>query len=202
MTLTLMNRFGELLEKLAHAEVRYVLVGGGAVLLHGHSRMTNDLDILIEATEENARRLLRALATWGDGGGAELTVEELSVQELGAFRVVEDFALDVFTLMRARALERNLTYADLAADAQRRTLSDGVEVLYASIPRLLELKAATGRAKDALDLIVLVDIANGSRAAQPVDLAALEPDPAAASSGQDQGEWPDWPIDKSVRRQP
>ena len=178
------------MEKLAHAEVRYVLVGGGAVLLHGHSRMTNDLDILIEATEENARRLLRALATWGDGGGTELTVEELSVQELGAFRVVENFALDVFTLMRARALERNLAYADLAADAERRILSDGVEVLYASIPRLLELKAATGRAKDTLDLIVLTDIASGTRAAQSVDLAALEPDPAAESNEPEQDEWP------------
>ena len=63
MTRIPMNQFGELLEKLARADVRYVLVGGGAVLLHGHARVTNDLDILIEASEENARRLLGALAT-------------------------------------------------------------------------------------------------------------------------------------------
>ena len=73
-----MSRFGELLAKLAHAEVRYVLVGGGAVLLHGHVRVTNGLDILVEASEENARRLLGALATWGEGAGAELGVEELA----------------------------------------------------------------------------------------------------------------------------
>ncbi len=58
-----MYPFGELLAKLARAEVRYVLVGGGAVLLHGHARVTADLDILVEASEENAERLLRALAT-------------------------------------------------------------------------------------------------------------------------------------------
>ena len=68
--------FGELLEKLARAEVRYVLVGGGAVLLHGRARVTADLDILLEACEENARRLLRALATRGEGAGTELGVEE------------------------------------------------------------------------------------------------------------------------------
>ena len=49
-----MSPFGKLLEKLARADVRYVLVGGGAVLLHGHARTTGDLDIVVEASEENA----------------------------------------------------------------------------------------------------------------------------------------------------
>ena len=185
-----MSGFGELLEKLARAEVRYVLVGGGAVLLHGHVRVTNDLDILIEASDENARRLLEALATWGDGAGTELTVAELSVAEPGALRVHEDFSLDVFTLMRARALGRSFTYADLAVDARRQTLSNGVKVVYASIPRLLDLKAGTGRAKDELDMIVLSEIARGARASQPVDFAAMQPDPAAESDEQVQDGWP------------
>ena len=40
-----MNRFGELLEKFARTDVHYALVGRGAVLLHGRSRVTNGLDI-------------------------------------------------------------------------------------------------------------------------------------------------------------
>ena len=62
-----MNPFEELLEKLARAEVRFVLVGGAAVLMQGHARNTQDLDILVEASEENARRLIKALASWGGG---------------------------------------------------------------------------------------------------------------------------------------
>lgn len=183
-----MNRFGELLEKLARADVRYVLVGGGAVLLHGHARVTNDLDILVEASEENARRLLGALATWGEGAGAELGLEELTPPQAGALRVVEGFTLDIFTLMRARALDADVTYGDLLADAQHRTLSNGVSIAYASIDRLLELKANTGRPKDVADIAILTEIALGRRQRQPVDLARMQADSAAGSS--DQGNWP------------
>lgn len=182
-----MNRFGELLERLAHAEVRYVLVGGGAVLLHGYSRFTNDIDILIEASEENARRLLEALAAWGEGAGVALTIEELALPQMGALRIVEGFALDVFTLMRARALDHNFVYADLAADAEERILSNGARVMFASIDRLLDLKANTGRAKDVSDMAVLSEIARGQRERQPVDLADVEPDAAEGSS--EQGDW-------------
>ena len=49
------------------AEVRYVIVGGFALALHGAIRATKDIDVLIEPTLDNARRALDALAglTWG-----------------------------------------------------------------------------------------------------------------------------------------
>ncbi len=183
-----MSRFGELLEKLARANVRYVLVGGGAVLLHGHSRVTADLDILVEASEENARRLLAALAEWGDGAGTELTIEELAVPQMGALRVIEGFALDIFTLMRARALDQNIVFADLISDAEHRVLSNGTVVVYASIRWLLELKSNTGWPKDVSDTAILSEIAAGHRAKQPVDLAAMETDQNTARG--EQGDWP------------
>ena len=185
-----MSRFGELLAKLARAEVRYVLVGGGAVLLHGHARVTNDLDILVEASKENARRLLGALATWGEGAGAELDVAELATPQMGALRVVEDFSLDVFTVMRARGAGRDLVYADVAGDAVSKVLSDGVTVRYASVERLLELKAGTGRAKDELDRVVLTEIARGLRGRETVDLAGMDGGMEEGSSGPEQGDWP------------
>lgn len=183
-----MSRFGELLEKLARAEVRYVLVGGGAVLLHGYARVTADLDILIEASEENARRLLMALQTWGEGAGAELSVEELATPQRGALRVIEDFSLDVFTVMRARGLGCDLVYADLTGDSLRRDLGDRVEVYYASITRLIDLKAGTGRAKDELDIVALTEIARGTREQVSVDLATMDGG-AGSFDGSDQGEW-------------
>jgi hypothetical protein len=45
--------------------VRYVVIGGIASILHGVPRATFDLDILIEATPENAQRLLDALLEAG-----------------------------------------------------------------------------------------------------------------------------------------
>ena len=176
-----MSPFGELLAKLAHAEVRYVLVGGGAVLLHGHARTTGDLDILIEASEENARCLLRALQTWSEDAVAELTVEELAYPQVGCIRIIEEFALDVFTLMLAKQSNKSLVYADLLIDAHQRRLSTGTVVTYASIAKLLELKAGTGRSKDASDIAILSEIARGTRQKTPVDLTIVQPEPTASS---------------------
>ena len=183
-----MSPFGRLLEKLARADVRYVLVGGGAVLLHGHPRTTGDLDIVVEASEENARRLLQALATWGEGAGTELTVEDLAYPQMGCLRIVEEFALDVFTLMPARQRGQRLGYADLARDAEQRDFGAGFVVPYASIARLLDLKAGTGRSKDAYDIAILREIARGERQKVPVDLTTAEP--AASTNDLEQGEWP------------
>ena len=184
-----MSPFEELMAKLARAEVRFVVVGGGAVLMQGHARSTQDLDILIEASEENARRLIGALTTWGEGAGAELSVEELSTPQTGAVRVIEDFPVDVFTSMRARTLRRDLTYEHLAVDALTHTLPNGSKVLYASIPRLLDLKAGTGRSKDQIDSQNLVEIDRGLRQKTPADLTPSELGPTTDSSS-DQGDWP------------
>lgn len=46
-------------------QVKYVVIGGVAAILHGVPRMTGDIDLLIEATVENARRMLAVLQDLG-----------------------------------------------------------------------------------------------------------------------------------------
>ncbi len=48
-------------------EVRFLIVGGYAVAYHGHPRYTKDLDVWVEPTTENARRLLNTLEDFGFG---------------------------------------------------------------------------------------------------------------------------------------
>ncbi|HEX6159430.1 MAG TPA: type II toxin-antitoxin system prevent-host-death family antitoxin [Thermoanaerobaculia bacterium] len=53
--------------KALNAEgVRYVLIGGFAVILHGFVRATKDIDLLIDASSENVQRLKRAMAVLPD----------------------------------------------------------------------------------------------------------------------------------------
>ncbi len=52
-----------ILAALNAARVRYLVVGGVAVVLHGHLRTTVDLDLVIELEPENLRRALVALAS-------------------------------------------------------------------------------------------------------------------------------------------
>lgn len=60
--------FREFIESLNSNKVKYLVLGGYAVALHGHPRYTKDLDIWLELSAENAERVLRALNDFGFGG--------------------------------------------------------------------------------------------------------------------------------------
>ena len=57
--------FRDLVSALIDAGVRFLVVGAHALAAHGVPRMTGDLDIWVEPTEENARRVWDALARFG-----------------------------------------------------------------------------------------------------------------------------------------
>src|SRR5882757_8329870 len=57
--------FRDFLSALNKQEVRYLLVGGFAVILHGYSRTTGDMDIWVERTPENYLRIKKAFLQFG-----------------------------------------------------------------------------------------------------------------------------------------
>ena len=57
----MLNRYRDVFASFQQHEVKYVVIGGIAAVLHGVPRVTFDLDLLIEATPDNAGRLLAAL---------------------------------------------------------------------------------------------------------------------------------------------
>jgi len=57
----MLNRLRDVFASFQKHEVKYVIIGDIAAVLHGVPRATFDLDILIEATPDNAQRLLDAL---------------------------------------------------------------------------------------------------------------------------------------------
>ena len=57
--------FLDLISAFNAAEVRYLVVGAYAVGVHGHPRATKDLDIWVDASTENAGRLMDALTAFG-----------------------------------------------------------------------------------------------------------------------------------------
>lgn len=98
--------FDALLVLLARADIAFVVVVGVAVAEAGFARFTEDLGLLVEASETNVERLIAALAAYGDGAAADLTLADFPDAE-GAVRILDEIALDVFTRMSGR------TYADL-----------------------------------------------------------------------------------------
>ncbi len=57
--------------------VRYVLIGGFAVILHGFVRATKDIDLLVDASVENVQRLKRAMAVLPDNAIALIADDEI-----------------------------------------------------------------------------------------------------------------------------
>ena len=62
---SLSRDFREFLQFLNEHAVEYLLIGGHAVALHGYPRATSDLDVWVGVSEENARRLTKALQQFG-----------------------------------------------------------------------------------------------------------------------------------------
>ena len=95
-------------------EVKYLVIGGIAAVLHGVPRATFDLDILIQASPENAARLLQAMLEAGLGTAAGISAEDPLANEITIF--MDRIRLDVQTLTpgvsfdRAWPRRKDLTY--------------------------------------------------------------------------------------------
>src|SRR6266478_4597324 len=146
-------QFEKLLVQLVGGGVDFAVVGGVAVSLNGFVRATDDLDLIVQESPENIRRLLGCLAQWGEGWARELKVEDFVPQE-GSVRVMEDFDLDIFTRMRGRSLEDfrpRLRY--LAVEA--------IRIPYLAAEDLIFLKEGSWREKDQLDVGALKRLLRG-----------------------------------------
>lgn len=141
------SAFEKLLADLSEASVDYILVGGLAVAFCGYVRATEDVDLLIRVDEENLQRLLNVLADFGEGAATELRVEDFTLEE-GAIRVVEEFPLDIFTLMSG------YRYEDLKSMTETRRVNDHT-VRHLNVEGLLMLKEESLRSKDQTDVQAL-----------------------------------------------
>ena len=82
----MLNQLQGVFSSFQKHEVKYVVIGGIASVLHGVPRATFDLDILIEATPANAERLLDALIEAGLGTASLITAERLLAHEITIFK--------------------------------------------------------------------------------------------------------------------
>lgn len=126
----------------------YVVFGASALQLWGSTRATRDIDILIQPTAENARRVLAALAELGLGLAGEWLAEEVASKPV---TVLGDMPrVDILTVAWS------VRYDEAASDAVRFQV-EGVDIPAASIDHLIASKR-TGRLQDAADIEILQEI--------------------------------------------
>ena len=78
----MLNKLTGVFESFQRHDVRYLVIGGIAAILYGVPRATFDLDILIEATPDNAKQLLDALFDAGMGTASLTNVGDSSPMRL------------------------------------------------------------------------------------------------------------------------
>jgi predicted nucleotidyltransferase len=137
--------FKEFLKSLNSAGVRYLLLGGYAVIYYGYRRTTDDLDIWIAVEPENTEKVSRVLQRFG--GFPARAVKSSMLQERGkVFKFGrEPVRIDLLTTPAGVDFDECYT---------RRHLSnwDGIQVPLISFEDLKRNKTASGREKDLADV--------------------------------------------------
>jgi Nucleotidyl transferase of unknown function (DUF2204) len=137
--------FREFLGSLNSAKVKYLVLGGYAVIYYGYRRATDDLDIWIETSTENTRRLSEVLQKFG--GFSATSVKPSLFQKQGMVFVFgrEPARVDILTGPSGIDFESSYT--------KRRIVDwDGVKVPLINLEDLKINKRSAGRAKDLADL--------------------------------------------------
>ena len=141
--------FEEFIGALNAREVRYLLIGAHAVAFHARPRATKDLDVYVDPTRANAKRLKAALGDFFGGSPPGYADSDLldpdSVIQLGVAPVRIDIlshidGLESFSMAWRRRVEGRF---------------GSVDAHYLALDDLIAAKTAAGRPQDLSDLVTL-----------------------------------------------
>jgi hypothetical protein len=145
--------YSDVFDALERNRVRYVVVSGVAVVLHGHIRPVFDLDIVIPATADQQNYALQTLMGVGFFPSIPVPLNFLTV-----LRMFDQSAREIDVFVKYR-----IPFDELWANSETIRVGDHVARVV-SLEHLLRAKRFMGRAHDLLDVEALL---------------ALEADPSA-----------------------
>ncbi len=147
-----------MLSALADREVRFILIGGMAAVLHGDVGVTVDIDVVPERSEENLERLAEALRDLDARIRTEGEPEGLLFDCSAEFFL--NLPPDSIVNMTTEAGDLDVTFrpsgtsgfSDLRRDAVEIEAADRLHILVASLEDVIRSKEAASREKDRLAL--------------------------------------------------
>jgi len=156
--------FEQVFGSLQRAQVRFLVVGGVAVVAHGVVRYTNDLDLVFAFDEDNLRKGVQTLEGLGFKAGIPTTAaafadpenrrhwaqeKNMLVFQMALF-AEDDLPIDIF-------IEPPFDFEQEYLNAVRCELAPDLFVPVVSVDRLIAMKRLAGRSRD------LEDVANLER---------------------------------------
>ncbi|WP_254412924.1 DUF6036 family nucleotidyltransferase [Dyadobacter diqingensis] len=138
----------QLLKSLNRFEVKYLLIGGMAGVVHGHIRTTQDMDLWIKSGEENTNALIHALSE-NEVVGSNLL---LNMPLIFGYTSVR-FGMSGFELDLGHSLKAfGETDFDACYNRALQADLDGIPFPVIQLGDLITEKRATGRNKDLADV--------------------------------------------------
>ena len=141
--------FKEFIQLLNDNQVKYLVIGGYAVAVHGHPRYTKDIDIWIEISEENAQKLVTALTQFGFES-LGLTSDDFQTPNQIIQLGYPPNRIDLIT--NPDGIDFQTCY-----DSKIEVTLNDVPVKFINLDNLKKNKLASGRLQDLADLEKLQD---------------------------------------------
>ncbi len=150
--------YEEIFKQFERDEVRYLVVGGVAANIYGYVRMTVDLDIMVDLSEENLTKIVSIMERQGYSPRAPIKPEELLSKEkrdewiekkgavvftfidpLKPFRQIDIFLVNPLSFEESYGRKEEMIIA-------------GIKVAVISLHDLIRMKVTTGRPRDLEDV--------------------------------------------------
>ena len=149
----------QIFEKLNQADVRYLVVGGMAVVLHGYGRMTIDLDLVLDMKSEDLEAVFDRLEELGYRPRVPVTGKQFS-DETTRTSWINEKGMTVLNLHSDAHPETPIdlfvtepfSFEEVYANSIEEQLEDGIRFHFVDLHTLIEMKKEAGREKDRLDI--------------------------------------------------
>ena len=149
----------KIFKTLNEAAVRYLVVGGMAVMAHGYLRMTRDLDLIIALDGENLVRALHVFEALGYRPNAPVALMDFADpaqrrlwQDEKGMMVYQLISDDLMDCPIDIFVEEPIAFTEMYPARVEYELSDTVRIPVIGLKHLRQLKQAAGRPRDLLDL--------------------------------------------------
>lgn len=143
-------------------DVQYLLVGGLAVAAHGHSRATNDIDLVVALNRENALNAIEALVALGYKPTVPVNATDFA-DAAKRKHWIDEKGMLVFQMRTGEPLDipvdlfvaEPFSFGPAYSKAVKAELFSGVTVPVVPLDLLLAMKKEAGRPKDQEDIRIL-----------------------------------------------
>ena len=153
-----MSLYLPLFKALNDADVKYVVVGGLATVLHGYARLTMDVDLIVDLAPEEATRVMQTLESLGFRPRAPVPALQFA-DAAKRKEWIEQKGMTVFSFHNPSKpmltvdifVHHPIPFSELLSRAERMVI-DGVLVYICSIDDLITLKQQASRPQDMIDI--------------------------------------------------